>query len=431
MTEQGNATYREAWQRRHGQRQDQDPGRARALEAFLARGLPGPREEDWRYTNLDAVRERSLAWLADAGSATGGEPARPLPPWEGPSLDFVDGQALSTDAGAWPTGLRLRVLESPEPGAAGGDHGAGDDLADPIRAWNRAFLDQTLAVSTVADAEPRQPLRISHRSSGLPVVSHARLHLSLAPRSSLSLFLHQDLGPAALATLVTDIRVGAGARLRLLRIQSSGDDVLQLEQTRVHLDQDATLELTTLDLGGRLVRHDLAVSLDGPGASASLAGLFLADGRRHVDNHTRLDHRSPRTTSEEHFRGVLDGSGRGVFNGRIVVHPGAAGTSAALTNRNLLLSRTAEIDTKPELEISVDDVKCSHGATTGQLDPAALFYLQSRGIGQDDARQILVRAFAMEILAHIPVPAARELAAAALDRHLVEGPPGHLAGASP
>jgi Fe-S cluster assembly protein SufD len=159
-----------------------------------------------------------------------------------------------------------------------------------------------------------------------------------------------------------------------------------------------------LDVGASLARNDLVVRLAAPGARVDADGLFFAADGRHLDNHTRIEHAAPATTSRESYRGIADSRGRGVFNGKVIVEAGADGSDARLTSQNLLLSAGAEIDTKPELEIYADDVKCSHGATVGQLDPAALFYLRSRGLPLDAARRMLIAAFAREVLLRLPSP---------------------------
>ena len=166
--------------------------------------------------------------------------------------------------------------------------------------------------------------------------------------------------------------------------------------------------MTGIDLGGRLVRNDIELDLRASGANAELDGVFVVGHGQHIDNHTRIDHRTGPTTSQQEYRGVLAGRSRGVWNGKAIVHDGADGTDATQANHNLLLTEQAEIDAKPELEIYTDDVKCSHGTTIGQLDEQALFYLRSRGIGRDDAKRILTHAFAAGLVARLPIPALRD-----------------------
>lgn len=188
--------------------------------------------------------------------------------------------------------------------------------------------------------------------------------------------------PGALINAVSQLWLGRGSQLNLVRVQALPDDGMLTETVRLELGEAAVATVTSLDFGAVFSRQSLSVVLAGSGAQATIAGLFLADGHRHIDNHTLLEHQAPRTISRESFRGIADQHGHGIFNGKIIVQPGGAGSQAALSNRNLLLTPTAVIHTKPELEIHVDDVRCSHGATTGQLDANALFYLRSRGLMQ-------------------------------------------------
>jgi Fe-S cluster assembly protein SufD len=223
---------------------------------------------------------------------------------------------------------------------------------------------------------------------------------------------------ASVSNSVTDVICAAGARLSYVKLQDEADDGIHLATQGFHLGNQASAELLHLDLGSRLARNDLRVELAGDGATVSAHGLFFADGSRHLDNHTRVDHRAPHTVSRELYRGIADSKGRGVFNGKVIVHAGAGGTDAQLRNQNLLLSSGAEIDTKPELEIYADDVKCSHGATTGQLDATAIFYLRSRGIPAEDARRMLIASFAREIVGRLPAGAIEKYVLALLHGRL-------------
>jgi Fe-S cluster assembly protein SufD len=237
--------------------------------------------------------------------------------------------------------------------------------------------------------------------------SHPRLIVDVAPGSQITLSIEYTGAGGALANAVTQVCLGRDSKLNLIRVQALPDDGMLTETTRIEVADSASVMVTSVDLGSQLSRQALTILLAGTGASATVHGLFLADRHRHIDNRTRIEHQAPRTTSREFFRGIADDHGHGIFNGKIIVMPGAAGSTAALTNRNLLLTTTAEIDTKPELEIYVDDVRCSHGATTGQLDANALFYLRSRGLDPAAARQVLTAAFLREGLSGIAVPELR------------------------
>jgi Fe-S cluster assembly protein SufD len=205
-------------------------------------------------------------------------------------------------------------------------------------------------------------------------------------------------GGAYLTNAVTEIVAGPGAVIDYCKLDEEAPDAAHFATVAVHQSMHSSFKSHSITLGGALVRNDLDVTLDGEGASCDLFGLYMLTGRQHVDNHTRIDHAKPHCTSREIYKGILDGQATAVFDGAIVVRPDAQKTSARQTNKNLLLSEGAVINTKPQLEIHADDVKCNHGATIGQLDPEALFYLRSRGIGYDDARNLLVNAFGAEII---------------------------------
>lgn len=208
----------------------------------------------------------------------------------------------------------------------------------------------------------------------------------------------RDSAPSPLALFFASIVLGPNARLRLSRVQDASAHAVRLTRLKISVARDARVEALTVDLGGQLVRHDLDVSLDGPGAEVQMHGLFAPAGKTHVDNHTRIDHRAAHCSSREYFRGLAFDQSRAVFNGKIIVHPQAQKTDSEQRIASLLLSPKAEINAKPELQIEADDVKCAHGATFGQLDENALFYLRSRGLALDTARTLLTRAFVEPVL---------------------------------
>jgi Fe-S cluster assembly protein SufD len=205
----------------------------------------------------------------------------------------------------------------------------------------------------------------------------------------------------------TEIALCAGAVLDHHRVVLEGRQGFHVGRTRVRQGPDSRFASCSVTLGGRLVRNDVDARLDAEGAECALNGLFVVGGVQHVDTHTVVDHVQPRTTSRQLYKGVLDGRARGVFNGRVVVRPGANGTDAHQTNKNLILSDGVEVDSKPQLEIFADDVKCSHGAADGQLAEDAIFYLESRGLDEVTARSLLTHGFANEVLGRIRVEPVR------------------------
>jgi Fe-S cluster assembly protein SufD len=207
---------------------------------------------------------------------------------------------------------------------------------------------------------------------------------------------------------VTQISVDARAEVQHCKLEQEGNDALHV--AGIHAEQEAGSRFVShsFALGGRLVRNDITSRMNGPDCEVTFDGLYQLDGRQHIDHHTRIDHLASSCTSREYYRGILDGESHGVFNGKVIVHPHAMKTDAHQSNRNLLLSRQAEVDTKPQLEIFADDVKCTHGATVGQLDDASVFYLRSRGVDSESARSLLIYGFANDIIRRVDVPEMRD-----------------------
>ena len=286
-----------------------------------------------------------------------------------------------------------------------------DAPPDAFAALNAAFTADGayLAVPDgVALDVPVHLVFLSASGDG-PVASFPRIYVHLGKEARASV-IESYVGIDAqenLTCAVTEIIAAEGARCDHYRVQREHPRSYHVGRLSVSQARDSEVTSFSIACGARLSRQDIAVRLEGEGASVALHGLYLGDGRRHVDHHTRIDHLLPHTHSEEHYKGVLDGRSRGVFNGTVVVHPDAQKSEAHQSNHNLLLSGEAEIDTKPELQIHADDVICSHGASVGRLDPDALFYLCSRGIEAPAARAILTQAFIGEVLVRLPIAALR------------------------
>jgi Fe-S cluster assembly protein SufD len=376
-----------------------------ALESFLARGLPDTGVEEWRYTSLATFAGRLASALGTTAGAAVATPADPplaaalraaVP---GPVLCLTDGQL--EPAADLPAGLQIRPAAQLLPGLAPVGASALADL-------NAAFARDGLNLAVAARAAIPGVLLIHERAGSATAVGQPRVRLGLAEGSRLSVVLLATGAAGATSNAVVEVDVAAGAVLHLVQLHEGAAGAQRIARTELRLGAGARAELTNVDLGSSLARQDLVVRLAGDDASVDVAGLCAGPAGTHVDHHLDLQHAGRRTASRTLYRSVVDSGGRVVFNGRIVVAVGAAGSDAALTNRNLLLGPGAEIDTKPELEIYTDDVRCSHGATTGQLDPAALFYLRSRGVPAAEARRMLIGAFADELLARIGLPAAED-----------------------
>jgi len=373
--------------------------RERALDRFLLHGFPGTHEESWRYTNLRNLTRRVFGPAGDGTLSAEQLDACRIPDLKGHLLVFLDGRLQDELCDQnLPAGLRLSHLEVQD----------SDDSGQALPAFsnlNTAFGNDARLLQVDPNTCLETPLYLLFVSSQneQPTMLHPRVELSAGTNSRFNLVEHHvSLGQDEnLVNSLINISLAAGARMNHTRIQDSSSKSFQI--CRVNIDQarDSHYTHNHICLGSALARMDIHVSLREPGAEAELYGLMLGKGRQHMDTHTQVDHIAPLTRSREAYRCVLDGKSRGVFNGKVVVHRDAQKIEAHQASNNLLLSEHAEIDTKPELEIYADDVKCSHGATVGQLDKVALFYLLSRGIERTMARSLLVFAFADQIVAGI------------------------------
>ena len=371
-----------------------------------ADGLPGTRMEAWKYTSLAPLA--ALAFPPPLKPAVDAElDAGAFDAVGGPELVFVNGRlsARHSRLDALPTGLRVRGLAqalADEPAEVEGLIGDALPNGDPLAAFNAAFAADGCIVETAPGAVADEPLRLRFVAAPGrgPLAWHPRIVVRLGAGSRLTLIESHE-GPAGAATWsnpLVDVRVGTGAALGHVKLQAEGSASYHTALTRAALAADARYESHLLALGARLARHEIHVGFEGEGARCVLQGGYMARGSQHVDNTTVIDHRVPRCESREVYKGVLDDTARGVFQGRIVVHRDAQKTDGHQLNRTLLLSPKAEIDTKPELEIYADDVKCSHGATAGEPEADQLFYLRSRGLDLRTARALIVEGFMNELL---------------------------------
>ena len=286
-------------------------------------------------------------------------------------------------------------------------------------ALNTAFLDDVVALRIERGAVIEEPLDILYggpAAAASPIAVHPRT-LILAGENSQCAIVEQYVSGAGsyLTNAVTELAVGDGAVVDHYKIQTEAAEAFHIGSMFARLGRSANFTTCSIALGGGLVRNDVTATLS-EGTEATLNGLYVAGGSQHVDNHTTIDHAKPHGASRELYKGILDGKAHAVFNGRILVRKDAQKTDSKQTNKNLVLSDDATIDTKPELQIFADDVRCTHGATIGQLDAESLFYLQSRGIGRSDARRLLTYAFAQDIVDRIKVPSLRD----SLERILFE-----------
>ena len=395
--------------------------REAAVASFAANGFPTTKHEDWKYTNLSAVAALSNTWLQNKAD----EPGAQAIAVDTAVTGQIDAHWITIRNGIIdPASLRKldSLTQSGVTLARLAENMAKESIAvdDPLSAFNAALLRDGLRIRVANDSALDKPIGLLLIDDGSVAVTQIRILIEVGEHAKLRV-VECSLsagGDPQFANSVTQAVLCDNAALDFVRLQQRRKEHLSVNRFSARLERDAVLNYNNFDLGGELARNDIVADIVAAGASVNLRGLYLASGRQHIDNHTRVDHRVGPAKSTEEYRGILNGRARCVFNGKAIVHAGADGTDADQSNHNLLLSEKAEIDTKPELEIYADDVKCSHGATVGQLDKSALFYLRSRGLDKDEATQALTRAFASAILGKLAIEECHEYLATAMDEQL-------------
>ena len=400
-----------------------DASRRTELDEALRAGLPGPRNEAWKYTSLRQLERRSFQPVHDIPAI---DPLL-LADIPGPRAVYVNGRysvalSLTTDL---PEGVSLQLLS--EALAEGAEAvrflGRRFERSEEVFArLNAALANEGVLLRLDEGVVVTQPLNLVFigAADGADRAWHLRHLIELRAGASLTVLEHHFAADdhAHLANSLTHVHLARESQLRHARVQRDGDRASSLLRTEAVLARDAEYRRMDLELGAALSRHELNVRLEGDQARLLANGVLLADGRRHLDTRLGIDHIGRDTACELGWRGLGAGRGRAVFHGGILIREGADGTDAALSNKNLLLSEHAEIDTQPVLEIHADEVKAAHGATVGKLDSSALFYLRSRGLPERDAQQLLTAAFFREPLAVIENANVRELLTARIDHAL-------------
>lgn len=372
-------------------------------------GFPGRGTEAWKYTSLFPLEQGHLATRATIATP------RPLAALAPLQLVLCNGRLQTPPA--LPAGLSLARLDGSQAVDA---EVISDALQTPFAWLNNATLEDGLLLMVADDTDIELPVEVLLQAhSDAPAHCHTRLRVVLGRNSRLTLIeRYSALGPV-LTNAVTELVAGANSRLVHYRLQAEAQESLHIGTLVMAPARDAVIESDQLMQGSALRRNDVRAILAEPGAHVALNGIFVGRGSTHTDNQVCLEHRTPHATSEQVYKGMAGDTAKLVFNGRIHIFPGAKGTDAQLSNKNLLLSPGCEVNSKPELVIYNDDVKCSHGTTCGQLDEQALFYLRSRGVDAAEARRMLGLGFVNELLDALPDPAvadwARPWLAAALD----------------
>ena len=401
---------------------DGDDDRRAMLDDVMRDGLPHTRSEAWKYTPLRALERRRFV----AAQATDVDPAA-LACIPSPRMVFVNGRfdAGLSELADLPATVTLQSLPQaiadPDPRAANFLQRRYIRADQPFARLNAALANEGAVLRLAENARLADPLHLVFVGAPGPDQAWHLRHLVELRRGAEATIVEHHMASgehAHLSNAICHVHVAAGAQLRHVRLQTEAPRATAMARTEAVLARESVYQRVDLELGAALSRHELHVRLEGERAALQADGVLLADGRRHVDTRLDIDHVARDTACNLTWRGVAGQRGRAVFHGGIVIRAGADGTEAMLANKNLLLSHDAEIDTQPVLEIHADEVKAAHGATVGQLDPTALFYLRSRGLDEAAARGLLTAAFCREVVAGIDDPATRGLADAALDAAL-------------
>jgi Fe-S cluster assembly protein SufD len=389
--------------------------RQKGFEKFLAEGFPTPRDERWKYTNLKPLSSRELI---DAEANQFDLSIETLDQYSPQSLDaeklvFVNGRFSPTLSSAVSVpGLQIHTIADLLHGESGARKVLEAHLGtiakfeeDSVVALNTAFINDGLFVEVEKGVEVKRPLHVlffntaeapnSFVPNRLLVVAHEQSEVTV-------LESHIALGENAYySTMVGEIRAGRGARVNHVKIGLENIQSFHTGKLAIYQEADSRVESLVFTTGGKLVRNEVDPVIDGRGATTVLNGLTVLDGTQHVDNHTVIDHAIEDCESHELYKGIYNDKSEGIFSGTIIVRPDAQRTNAIQNNQSLLLSGDASVKSKPQLKIWADDVKCTHGATIGQLDEDGMFYLRSRGISQEVARKMMVHAFACDVLTQV------------------------------
>jgi Fe-S cluster assembly protein SufD len=386
--------------------------RKEALETFKALGLPAPKAEEYKHTPVTRILQKNFDFekpSAPCGEVNPGDFF--IPGIEANVIVLVNGILKKEYCSIISPPSEITILDLNDALAEKGGVAAGyigqyaDVKADAFTAWNTAGWSHGVFIRVPDNSIVTKPVVIYnlHDARNGQVISAGRNLFVVGKNSEVTIVEKFDsLGEHShFSNSVTEAVVDHNACLELYSVQNDSGNRYQQGLTHIHQSDSSRVNTFTFTLNGKFVRNNLQLSLDGERIESHMFGLYLVTGDTLADNHTIVDHRKPNSFSNEIYKGIMDGNSKGVFNGKIYVRPQAQKTNAFQANRNILLSDKAVVNTKPQLEIWADDVKCSHGCTTGQLDEEAMFYLQTRGINKETARAMMLYAFAIEILDNV------------------------------
>jgi Fe-S cluster assembly protein SufD len=403
--------------------------RRTAAEHFAAAGFPGRKWEDYKYINPEAVLKKGFGIRTAAlRDITAEDVAELSPVKEAYVFVVINGHYVSDLSfdGELPDGLTVESIADAvvsDPAAKAHYAELADSAADPFIAINTALTDSGLFVHIAKGCAIDRPVHILHIATHEVSSFTQPRHLIVAEENSSAIVVEsfESIGPVrSFTNALTEAVVADSAKLDHYRLQTENEGGHLMSTVQAHVAGKAIYNTYTFTTGGAFVRNNLNVEIAGEHSEAHLFGLYLPDGVSVVDNHTLVDHQVPNCMSNELYKGVMNGRSTAVFNGKIFVRRDAQKTNAFQNNKNILLSDDSSINTKPQLEIYADDVKCSHGTSTGRMDDDALFYLRARGIGEESARKLLVRAFAEEVVNAVPHEELREYIETLLTRKMGE-----------
>jgi Fe-S cluster assembly protein SufD len=387
--------------------------RGSAMDRFEQLGFPSVRDEEWKYTNLATLAKESFEPVTSADQFDAGDVNRfAFPEVDGAHLVVVNGflreelslgDVIATDLFSAVDDARYNKIIRKYLARNAGYHNNG------LTALNTAFIQSGVFVYIPKNVKLEKPLQITFVGGTVNSASFPRVLVVAEENSSATLIENFVAGEESryFTNAIAEIVLKDGAHLEHYRLQRESKEAFHVSTTSAELGRASRYDTTSINLGAQLSRHDISVVMDHEGAETSVDGLYMVDEQQHTDTHSVIDHKQPHCNSHQLYKGILDGNARAVFNGKIFVREGAQKTDAMQTNKNLLLSEKARVDTKPQLEIYADDVKCAHGAAVGQIDPEELFYLETRGIGPELGRSLLTYGFAEEVIAKIKVESIR------------------------
>jgi Fe-S cluster assembly protein SufD len=383
--------------------------RKKAIEILERKGLPGSKHEEYRFTPLTRAIDNIFTWKNEiAASALDSVEQHLIPGLDANILVFINGQYAQTFSKIISPANEVIIKSLSEAFQSEKELVAEyfDTLvsteADAFAAMNASFWKEGVFIHVPQNTTVQKPVFILHINDANKeqVIAHTRVLAIIKSGSKLSIVeKFNTVGEnAALHTFTEEIAVKENASLEYCKIQNDSGKSYQVANTNIHQADSSRVDTFTLTLNGQIVRNNFTITIAGENCESHFNGLYMLNGNTLADNHTNVDHQKPNSFSNEMYKGVLDGNSKGVFNGKIFVRPQAQKTNAFQSNRNIALSPSASINTKPQLEIWADDVKCSHGCTIGQLDEEAVFYLQSRGIDKGTAQGMMLYAFTAETL---------------------------------